>query len=346
MKKRLFYLDLVRTIAVIAVLGCHFTRQLEYAGVGFVSKILPDFICNVYMGSFGVGLFFIVSGASLMHVYSEKLEVAKFYAKRFWAIYPMFWIAYLLAFLFEFYRRGGLDLRHPKGRFLLTVFGMDGYLGFFWENYYLLGEWFLGCLILLYLLFPLLRWGVKKHPIITAVIALAMFAVGIWYAFTHSYKMNPECWVFMRIPELLFGMYYVEYFKKVHWTAVPISLIFLIAMQRMDIIMGGPQQIMKTVPVCIAAFLVITFIADHFEIKIIAALCQLVGKYSYAVFLCHHFILMKLSPHFNGKILSSEEVVVMFLLALVIIAVFSKLLFTLNQSIVNWVKGLKKGERV
>ena len=344
MKKRLFFLDFIRTLAVIAVLGCHFTRELEYAGVGFNIKILPDFIFNVYMGSFGVGLFFIVSGASLMYNYSEKFDIKSFYIKRFWAIYPMFWIAYVLAFLYEFLRKGGLDLPHPKSRFLLTLLGMDGYLSFFVEDYYLLGEWFLGCLILLYLLFPLLRWGVKKHPVITAVLSLAVFAAGIYYAFHSAYRMNPECWVFMRIPELLFGMYYVEYLKKVSWPAVLACLAFLIPMQCMDVIMGGAQQILKTVPVCIAAFLVIAFISAYLEFRPLCVVFQCVGKYSYAVFLCHHFILMKLFPRFCGKVLTSAEVKTMFVLVLVLVAAVSKLLYELNKGAVKWTKGLWRAE--
>lgn len=338
-------MDFVRTIAVIAVLGCHFTRELEYAGVGFTSKILPDYIFNVYMGSFGVGLFFVVSGASLMYVYSEKLEIISFYKKRFSAIYPMFWIAYILAFLYEFFRNRGLSLDYPRSRFLLTALGMDGYLSFYTETYYLLGEWFLGCLILLYLLFPLLRWGVKRHPVATAVISAAIFVAGVVYSFRFSFRMNPECWVFMRIPELLFGMYYVEYFKKTNWPALVVSLGGLFAMQYIDVIPGIQWQIVKTAPVCIAAFLVITFLSEYLECRPLSMVFQCVGKYSYAIFLSHHFIMMKLSPHFNGRIFGAAEVAVMFILVIALVAVFSKLLYIVNGNTVKWVKSLWKGEK-
>lgn len=339
-------MDLVRTAAVVAVFGCHFTRELEYSGVGFVMKILPDFIFNVYMGSFGVGLFFIISGASLMYVYGDALDIRRFYKKRFWAIYPMFWIAYIAAFLFEFYVNKGLNLPYPLSRFLLTGIGMDGYLGVYFPNYYLLGEWFLGCLILLYLIFPILRYGVKKYPVFTAVIALVIFAAGSFYSFHHAYIMTPECWVFMRIPEMLFGMYFVEYIKKVRWPMLLGSLAILISLQLTDLMLQGQVQILKTVPVCIAAFLVLAFLADYIECRPLCALCRVIGKYSYGIFLSHHFIMRKLFPHFYGMTLQRSEVIILFLLTVVIVGIFSRLLIEWDGRIRNGMMNLiQRGEK-
>ena len=155
-RERLYYLDLIKIIAALSVFGCHFTRSLEMNQVGYSIKIIPDYIFNIYIGNFGVSLFFIISGAALMYVYDEKIKLVDYYKKRFLGIYPMFWIAYISAFLYNFWLNRGVTYKHPKITFLLTLFGMDGYLGFYVENYYLLGEWFLGCLIFLYLSFPIL----------------------------------------------------------------------------------------------------------------------------------------------------------------------------------------------
>ena len=124
-KERLAYLDIIRTIAVISVLVCHYTRALESNGIGYLNKILPDFPFSLYLGSYGVSLFFIISGASLMYVYSEKCEVLTFFKKRFWAIYPMFWLAYIIAFLYNFWVNKGMFYAYPKSRFLLTFFGKE-----------------------------------------------------------------------------------------------------------------------------------------------------------------------------------------------------------------------------
>ena len=73
-KERLVYFDIIKFIAVICVFTVHFTRTLEYF-LNFDFKILPDRIFGVYLGGFGVTLFFITSGASLMYVYDEKLDL-------------------------------------------------------------------------------------------------------------------------------------------------------------------------------------------------------------------------------------------------------------------------------
>ena len=45
----------------------------------------------------------------------------------------------------------------PKWKLVFSVLGLDGYLLPLGANFYKIGEWFLGCLLLIYLLFPLLR---------------------------------------------------------------------------------------------------------------------------------------------------------------------------------------------
>ena len=103
--KRLLYLDLIRTVAVVCVFVVHFTRQFEYDGIACVNdyKILPDSFFSVYLGSYGVSLFFIISGASLMYVYKDKFQLGTYLKKRFWGIYPLYWMPFLFAFLYNFY---------------------------------------------------------------------------------------------------------------------------------------------------------------------------------------------------------------------------------------------------
>ena len=333
-KERLAYLDIIRTIAVISVLVCHYTRALESNGIGYLNKILPDFPFSLYLGSYGVSLFFIISGASLMYVYSEKCEVLTFFKKRFWAIYPMFWLAYIIAFLYNFWVNKGMFYAYPKSRFLLTFFGMDRYLGWYGENYYLLGEWFLGCLIFLYLLFPLLRKGVKDYPKITIVIALAVYVIGS--VVLRDTKMPIECWFILRVPEMLFGMYFIHYIKKVNVQAFAVSGVVLIiaAIANLRVI----PVIYLTPVIGIASFLVFTFLSKYIAIDLVKKVCGVVSKYSYAVFLCHHFIIEKVAAHFAGVGLSRSGNYFLFTITVAIIILVSRLLLEANNRICKFVK--------
>lgn len=99
-KERLLYLDLIKLVAVIMVFTIHFTRTLEYAQINFTTHVLPDTLFGMYLGSYGVTLFFIVSGAVLMYIYGDKeIDLASYYKKRFLGIYPMFWLAFAIFFI-------------------------------------------------------------------------------------------------------------------------------------------------------------------------------------------------------------------------------------------------------
>lgn len=162
-RKRLFYLDFVRAIAVILILLTHYNA-------GFVFGINPpqldkcvlfEYPFGIYIGDLGVSLFLIISGAALMYVYNERIDLKTFYKKRFLAIYPMFWIAYIVAVLPNLGNFSSLGI--PKWRFVLTLIGMDGYLSEYGSGFYVLGEWFLGFIVLFYIIFPLLRYLLKKR---------------------------------------------------------------------------------------------------------------------------------------------------------------------------------------
>ena len=182
-KERLFYLDFVRAIAVISILITHFNARYLYLSPPMPEKaVLTTTVSNIYIGSWGVSLFFIISGAALMYVYQERIEIKKFYKKRFLSIYPMFWIAYIVAFFYLFYTNKMIPGSGvPKINFIYTILGMDGMVAAYIPTYYILGEWFLGAIILMYVLFPLLWKGVKKQPIITFGLSIIVYILIIVY---------------------------------------------------------------------------------------------------------------------------------------------------------------------
>ena len=75
-------------------------------------------------------------------------------------------------------------------------------------TFYILGEWFLGCIIALYIVFPIMRWLINKHPFIALVVLIALFCF-----MEIGYKGEiPQNLIFItRMPEFCFGMYFVKY---------------------------------------------------------------------------------------------------------------------------------------
>lgn len=59
-KERLFYLDFIRAIAVVAILLTHFNAVylISYPPEAWDKIVVTYKVCNLYIGDFGVALFF------------------------------------------------------------------------------------------------------------------------------------------------------------------------------------------------------------------------------------------------------------------------------------------------
>ena len=83
------------------------------------------------------------------------------YMKRWKAVYPSFYIAYIMLFIWYIrFNRTFFTGRSPL-TLVFTVLGMDGYLAGAVPTWYILGEWFLGAIILCYVLYPLIVYCFK-----------------------------------------------------------------------------------------------------------------------------------------------------------------------------------------
>ena len=158
-KERIFYLDLIRVFAMAIIVSYHFFVCFEHNDLVFT-----NFFLRKGTGTLGNTLFFAISGAALFYNYKEKLELKSYYKKRFWAIFPLFWLTYFVWFMYQFVKNKGFFINLPIYKLGFTVIGMDGYLNDYTLTWYLLGEWFLSAIIILYLLFPLLKKLMDKHP--------------------------------------------------------------------------------------------------------------------------------------------------------------------------------------
>lgn len=224
-KKRLFSYDFVRCFATLTVVWLHFR----------IHTLIPEFAYTDFSDTnFGrqiVTVFFIISGVMSARSAMREDEsvpfgkrVLEYYKKRWWAIFPAFYAAYLLAMVIS---HGGPTIILTP-RILFTVFGIDGYV----EEYgivtsYLVGEWFLGLLILLYVLTPFLVRLVRKYPVPSGIVfTLAYVAVVLFLPLPRTKETS----ILVRGFDYIIGLYIGSYVKKVDWRfAVPgvLALPFL-----------------------------------------------------------------------------------------------------------------------
>ncbi|MDE5966705.1 MAG: acyltransferase [Lachnospiraceae bacterium] len=334
-RERLFYLDFVRALAAVSIVITHYNAVFLYANPQINNcYVIHAFIFNIYIGGFGVSLFLIISGAALMYVYGHACDLKRFYIKRWKTLYPMFWLAYLISFFIIYIYMGNWKTTAvPKSRLILSLLGIDGYLADIMPTFYLVGEWFLGFIIIFYLVFPLLRWCINKHPVLLAVIVLGIYiALEMNYPFTFVSSKN----LFVRLPELLFGMYFIKYIKRVRWPAAAAGLAVLILNQLCK--PNFPVDV-QTTYVGIAAFLVLVFVSQMVKNELFKGICAWISKYSYAIFLVHHIVIYYVMMTFDLYSITHIESYLLFLGFCVVVAVLSKLLYDLDFQI-N--KGIKK----
>lgn len=327
-KERIFYLDFIRALAVILILLTHYNALFLYMNPQPLDKVVITYrICNLYIGDFGVSLFFIISGAALMHVYESKLELIKFYKKRFIAIYPMFWLAYIIGFVIQKFIYHVDYSGIPGKNFILTILGFDGYYAGVMPTFYIVGEWFLGAIILIYVVFPLLRWAVNKHPFSCGAILMLFYLLALVCYQTNLSKAEL---IAMRLPEFYFGMLYMKYIKKTDWKAALMAITVLVLN---TVLAPTFDSNVQTTYVGIMAFLCLTFVAKFLDCKIIRVICQFLSKYCYAIFLIHHFIIYKVAGMIDFYAISTSQSYGVFAICVVVILIASISIYWVDYAI-------------
>lgn len=183
-KERIRQLDLIRVISTWGIFTYHF----------FVGRF--DFFNKVgnnggYTGGIFVAIFFMLSGYCLLM--TNKEITPKYFAKRFLTIYPAFWVSYLFYYMPQVFGTGHLfwNTSIKKVTLIQSILGIDGFLSVHGlKNSYIVGEWFLGAIIIIYCLYPLLLKLIKKSIVLFSVIIY-----GLFIAMLLIYKFYPS--VFM-----------------------------------------------------------------------------------------------------------------------------------------------------
>ena len=294
-KPRVFYLDLIRALATLLIVLTHFNFHLKDHGGGYVLTFQPF---GIYVGALGVSLFLIISGAALTLTYRRPINLKRFYWKRFLNIYPMFWTAWVLGTFYYFLISNGRPPNAgPAKSFIFTLLGVDGLVSAFgWPTMYLLGEWFLGFILLYYVVFPLILWAIDRFPVVTGVVILAAYAATAVIMHRYFSGYSSSMVLTTRLPELAFGSYFVLYVRRVHWvTVIPAAAVLAVSAMLPEKI---PEDVGTTI-VGISAFLILVVAGRYVAIQPVRAFVGLIARYSYPIFLVHHVVIWHLSQRID-----------------------------------------------
>ena len=335
MKKRINFLDVLRFLAFGMIIFYHLVVRLHLSGCYELSKVEVFYSNhNIHMGTIGVTMFFFISGLGLMLSTKDKFNLKEYLKKRFFKILLPFYIAYSMVFaVYSVIERGFTFFGNiPLWRFLFTIIGIDGYLYEYGiETFYLIGEWFLGCIILMYLLFPVLRKCMIKYRNITMLISTICYLFlicldnEIWY-------VKFLCYLYVYI----LGMYIAFSLDRIkRWSliiAVPIICINLFYPNTLPV-----ASHLRTLIFTMAVFVAFSQLENilskcNWLMKFIRMCCN----YSFEIYLIHHVIIIYFTRRMADRIHSVIDVVFVFSVELVLMVIFAVVIKFIANKIANF----------
>jgi len=328
---------------------------------------IVNFFCitpNFDFGNVAVTMFLMLSGALLYRKYGNGNigPLSAFYIKRAKAIYPAFWIVNLyviLTIIRHWISDGNPFFAGNPLKLLLTLTGFDGYAQLFgFETYYFCGEWFVGAIVFLYLLFPLLAWLYRKNR--TALLLVLVILYGIQFCLYAGYfgllgneKLLISALPFTLLLKFVLGFLLMDLLPQLRRSAVKwISLAVFLVLCLVNVPEGFYKNDLLGTVAGISVFLaVLNFGNSVRESSLVGKLVSMLAPVTYCVFLIQHVAIVWSQIVFVkilGRSMESfSQVLCLGLLVLTfgIILTIAYLLNGVSGKSVKIVSGMRSGKR-
>lgn len=318
-EKRNYGLDYLRFIAIMMIFTFHYGCTYEL----FSSPIV--IFKNGAWGCPGTTVFFILSGFLLRKKYEVVSDIKVFYQKRFLAIFPAFYIAFIPCYLVCSIFAGNFLFAGSPLKFIYTLLGIDNYLGFYGINTYaLVGEWFTAIIIVAYLIYPLLSFFFNKNKYIVMGVITVLYLVNVFFGID---PVVADASVFSGIFLFTLGMLFSDTFAKIKrkYIVLPIS----VAISILIIFVNLPDSIPETITsnllgisLFTAMYLLFTWFSATKPFSGMNKAAKYLSSLSYCIYLSHHFVLRtlfeKFEPHVNTTASHFANYMIQLLITLVI----------------------------
>lgn len=289
---RINSIDFMRAIGFLMIVVHHLVTTVSQGGVD------RDYFHKYYLGGVGVSFFIIASGASLYVSTKNKFDLKLYIKKRIANIYPYFWICYIVVAFFLFLSFSTISLGDDPVRLVITFLALDGYLGSTIPNtYYLIGEWFTGFILLVYILFPIVVWLKNKNIYIAITVVLILSYISIQntdYISKHFFLWNADpFWnPISRLPEILLGALIIDLLllknKKLNFFIAILAFLYILIINKY-ILETYRDYSIYGISVWTMTFVVIVCLYENIKIpNSIRTIILFLSEYSFVAFLLHH----------------------------------------------------------
>ncbi|WP_370560431.1 acyltransferase family protein [Edwardsiella tarda] len=330
------FFDILRVVSVLFVITSHYSYMFDTSSV----LTFPREYLTAGIGRLGVSFFFMISGA-LAYLSLRKYAAGEYYLRRVYSVLIPYNIAYfgmallLLALsAFFIYPNNPLAEVGPSGSrsvldMLPSVLGFDHYLHGVYEikTVYFTGEWFIGCIILLYAISPLIYRAMVRYPMWTMLATVA-----ITLAAYDTRVTNPYWSAQVRISDFTFGMLFIHLQIQFTRYARPLALLGGLLITAGVAWAHLSHQTVREVLFPLAPVSLLFAVAFFF---IVQALYQLLHPWlsrpqvsqvllslasrAYIIMLLQHVVVIFLSANLDMSVLNATQAIALYLIVLVAI---------------------------
>lgn len=327
---RLFGLDFARCICILIIIVFHYseTTQNEF-------RIL-HFTANGSFGQLSVAVFFAISGMALHLKYPSFptwQSLRTFWYKRWRAIFPMFYISFLAFFLLKAAASRKLFYEAHPLTLIMTLLGMDGYFKYAINNYSIVGEWFLGAIILLYILYPLICFVMERSRIFIPLFLAAGYVLVLK---TDIFDIYPTHNLIVCMAPFYAGIVSMKHYDTVYKNRltgiVSLILFAVLLFVRIPGDFGESSFVLNQVH-GFSLLIVLVQTGEYFSKSGISRAIMLISRLSYPIFLLHHPIISIANILIDPLSIPGE--ICMLLAVIAVTIVCSQILLWINKRILK-----------
>lgn len=341
-KDRQNYFDLIRVFSTFLIVSSHFSFCfVQYSISGYNNFFL--YTANTDAGKVGVYLFFMLSGGGLAYNYArKKFDIISYYKKRWLKIFPLFYLCYIIFLIIKIALKQIQMSDIVPYRFIWTILGMDSYLSGEVSTYAIVGEWFTGAIIILYLLFPVFLLLYRKSKgtyLFTTIIIYSLYLI-TWYVHPLPHPANVES-IFSDLLYFWIGMMMVRETEKID----KIDNILLIALIVPLLLVHNSWDALTS---SLVGAILIWIIARRVPTNVYKSnkLFQIVSRYSYVIYLIHHQIIYLILKPFSNSYLNIGKSVVLYMFVWAVIIMTAALVYKIYELLGALLKNCCKSCRI
>lgn len=242
---------------------------------------------NSEWGYIFVTSFFCISGTVLYYNYPKIISLKVFYYKRWKSIFPSFYICYFYFFLTTTFNSHKLFYKAHWSTLIYTLLGLDGYLNYRIKTYYLVGEWFIGAIIIIYILYPLLIFLTNKSIYLsTSIIIICNSFIYL----TNFFKISKLRNIITCITSFYFGIISIK-FENIFFKNKICYLFFFIVFVLLYEIKIKSFVLIYLIQ-GFSFFIILVQTNAFIKLNNLKIIINEISNLSYSIFLFHHRIIL------------------------------------------------------